>query len=212
MSEKQISARTQQKIDLTANWEKAINFVPKKGEIIVYSDGGGTGIPKIKVGDGATKVGSLEFITVNSNASLSINGKTYNGSAAIDVGVIGAAYGGSGKTSLSASANAFLNSLPYGSTSEATLTDDHSFYMNGLTGQTNYKVPMSSVYTYVKGKLDSVYQPVGSYLTAIPKATTSVLGGIKLGAGLTAADDGTVNVSVGGATITLKTWTDADVA
>lgn len=84
--------------------------------------------------------------------------------------------------------------------------------MNGLTGQTNYKVPMSSVYTYVKGKLDSVYQPVGSYLTAIPKATTSVLGGIKLGTGLTAASDGTVNVSVGGATITLKTWTDADVA
>lgn len=144
--------------------------------------------------------------------ALSINGKSFDGSAAIDVGVIGAAYGGSGKTSLSASANAFLNSLPYGSTSEATLTDDHSFYMNGLTGQTNYKVPMSSVYTYVKGKLDSVYQPVGSYLTAIPKATTSVLGGIKLGAGLTAADDGTVNVSVGGATITLKTWTDADVA
>lgn len=144
--------------------------------------------------------------------ALSINGKSFDGSAAIDVGVIGAAYGGSGKTSLSASANAFLNSLPYGSTSEATLTDDHSFYMNGLTGQTNYKVPMSSVYTYVKGKLDSIYQPVGSYLTAIPKATTSILGGIKLGTGLTAASDGTVNVSVGGATITLKTWTDADVA
>ena len=212
MSEKQISARTQQKIDLTANWEKATNFVPKKGEIIVYSDGGGTGIPKMKVGDGATKVGSLKFITVDSNASLSINGKSYNGSTAVDIGTIGAEYGGSGKTSLSASANAFLNSLPYGSTAEATLTDDHNFYMNSLTGQTNYKVPMSSMYTYVKGKLDSVYQPVGSYLTAIPKATTSVLGGIKLGTGLTAASDGTVNVSVGGATITLKTWTDADVA
>lgn len=144
--------------------------------------------------------------------ALSINGKSFDGSAAIDVGVIGVAYGGSGKTTLSASANAFLNSLPYGSTSQTTLTDDHNFYMNGLTGQTNYKVPMSSVYTYVKGKLDSVYQPVGSYLTAIPKATTSVLGGIKLGTGLTAASDGTVNVSVGGATITLKTWTDADVA
>lgn len=144
--------------------------------------------------------------------SLSINGKSYNGSVAVDIGTIGAEYGGSGKTSLSASANAFLNSLPYGSIAEATLTDDHNFYMNSLTGQTNYKVPMSSVYTYVKGKLDSIYQPVGSYLTAIPKATSSILGGIKLGTGLTAAADGTVNVSVGGATITLKTWTDADVA
>lgn len=212
MSEKQISARTQQKIDLTANWAKATNFVPKKGEIIVYSDGGGTGIPKMKVGDGTTKVGSLKFITVDPNASLSINGKSYNGSTAVDIGTIGAEYGGSGKTSLSASANAFLNSLPYGSTSETTLTDDHNFYMNSLTGQTNYKVPMSSVYTYVKGKLDSIYQPVGSYLTAVPKATSSILGGIKLGTGLAAAADGTVNVSVGGATITLKTWTDADVA
>lgn len=212
MSEKQISARTQQKIDTTANWAKATNFVPKKGEIIVYSDGGGTGIPKMKVGDGATKVGSLEFITVNSNASLSINGKTYNGSAAIDVGVIGAAYGGSGETSLSASANAYLNSLPYNSAPEDTLTDNHIFFTNDPTGQTNCSAPMSKVYTYMKGKLDSVYQPIGSYLTAIPKATTSVLGGIKLGTGLTAAADGTVNVSVGGATITLKTWTDADVA
>ena len=85
MSEKQISARTQQKIDLTANWEKATNFVPKKGEIIVYSDGGGVGVPKIKVGDGTTKVGNLKFITIDSNADLSINGNTYNGSSAVSL-------------------------------------------------------------------------------------------------------------------------------
>lgn len=36
--------------------------MPKKGEIIVYSDGGGVGVPKIKVGDGTTVVGSLKFI------------------------------------------------------------------------------------------------------------------------------------------------------
>lgn len=144
--------------------------------------------------------------------ALSINGKSFDGSAAIDVGVIGAAYGGSGETSLSASANAYLNSLPYNSAPEDTLTDNHIFFTNDPTGQTNCSAPMSKVYTYMKGKLDSVYQPVGSYLTAIPKATTSVLGGIKLGTGLTASADGTVNVSVGGATITLKTWTDADVA
>ena len=48
--------------------------MPKKGEIIVYSDGGGVGVPKIKVGDGTTKVGNLKFITIDSNADLSING------------------------------------------------------------------------------------------------------------------------------------------
>lgn len=62
MGEHSLSARMQQKIDTAANWAKATNFVPKKGEIIVYSDGGGVGVPKIKVGDGTTKVGSLKFI------------------------------------------------------------------------------------------------------------------------------------------------------
>lgn len=62
MAEKIFNTRMQQKIDTTENWGKAVNFVPKKGEIIVYSDGGGIGVPKIKIGDGTTKVGSLKFI------------------------------------------------------------------------------------------------------------------------------------------------------
>ena len=62
----------------------------------------------------------------------------------------------------------------------------------------NADVPADAVFT------DTVY--------TLPTASSSVLGGIKLGTGLTATADGTVNVSVGGATITLKTWTDADVA
>lgn len=77
MAEKSLNVRSQQKIDTTANWAKATNFIPKKGEIIVYSDGGGTGVPKIKVGDGTTVVGSLKFLVdgnitwdTNQNASL----------------------------------------------------------------------------------------------------------------------------------------------
>lgn len=69
MAEKSLNTRIQNKCDLTANWEKATNFVPKKGEIIIYSDGGGVGIPKMKVGDGTTVVGSLKFI--ESDKSLS---------------------------------------------------------------------------------------------------------------------------------------------
>lgn len=84
-TEKQFNSRMQQKIDTAANWAKATNFVPKKGEIIVYSDGGGVGVPKIKVGDGTTKVGNLKFITIDSNADLSINGNTYNGSSAVSL-------------------------------------------------------------------------------------------------------------------------------
>lgn len=318
MSEKQISARTQQKIDLTANWEKATNFVPKKGEIIVYSDGGGTGIPKMKVGDGTTVVGSLEFITatvpdasatikgvvntgeqtfggnktfrgylrvVNDNHgtsaialgsadsstnylyldrsklgfgkvnasssstsaslkfsfgtiecygsfisddssslgeadrpwpkayitklignadtattassvsnSLSINGKSYNGSTAVDVGVIGAEYGGSGKTTLESSAEAYIGALSTTATSYV-LDDQHKILTNNPAGTATYKVPLSNFYTYMKGKMDSVYQAKGTYLTSLPVASSSTLGGVKIGSGLTVAADGTISAA-----------------
>ena len=79
MAEKSLQARIQNKCDTTANWAKATNFVPKKGEIIVYSDGGGVGILKMKVGDGATKVGSLKFI--ESDGKLSTGRKISLGTA-----------------------------------------------------------------------------------------------------------------------------------
>lgn len=87
-TEKQFNSRMQQKIDTTVNWGKATNFVPKKGEIIVYSDGGGTGIPKIKVGDGTTVVEDLNFTGSSGSTSLStltLNGNSYNGSAAVSL-------------------------------------------------------------------------------------------------------------------------------
>lgn len=57
MAEKKIQARIRQKVDTKANWDKATNFVPLKGEYIYYSD-----LHKVKVGDGITKVGSLPFL------------------------------------------------------------------------------------------------------------------------------------------------------
>lgn len=311
--------------------------MPKKGEIIVYSDGGGTGVPKMKVGDGTTVVGSLKFITAtvpdasdtvsgivntgeqtfggnktfqktlrvvdsmgnppsialgradssssylflypdslnfgtinNSGGSstsaslkfslhtiecygsfvsydssslgkadkpwpkayitnvygnadtattattaskvanaLSINGKSFNGSTAVDVGVIGAEYGGSGKTTLESSAFAFLEALPEGA---YTPSDNAQVVLRNPNTSRSTAFPLTRLWNYIKDKGDSVYQPAGTYLTSLPIASSSTLGGVKIGSGLTAAEDGTVNVSVGGATITLKTWTDADVA
>ena len=57
-NEKFLKGRFQQKSDTKENWEKAKNFIPLDGEIIVYKD-----IKKLKVGDGVTTVGNLEFYT-----------------------------------------------------------------------------------------------------------------------------------------------------
>lgn len=60
MANKTFQGRIVQKHDTKANWDKATNFVPLKGEIIVYDD-----LKKIKIGDGVTKVGNLAFINDN---------------------------------------------------------------------------------------------------------------------------------------------------
>ena len=329
MSERSLNTRIQNKCDTTANWEKATNFVPKKGEIIVYSDGGGAGIPKMKVGDGATKVGSLKFadegqylplaggkltgplsrgaITMNSQSgggsgygynslifyqtsegatisdakvafqyriptgtssgtmrvvapefegklignadtattassvsnSLSINGKSYNGSAAVDAGTVGIAYGGTGKTTRKEALAALLgqqhsNNLneafeqstyvwdnsttntptPYGTLiSLLNYGDTHDNAHNWLThiaigandtlywrqkindrDFTNWKTILDSnnYSTYVATK---DHNHDGTYLKTLPVASSSTLGGVKIGSGLTVAADGTISAA-----------------
>ena len=53
------------KIESAQDWEKAINFVPKKEQIIIYDgvkkDGKYVIPPRIKVGDGIHTVNNLPF-------------------------------------------------------------------------------------------------------------------------------------------------------
>lgn len=62
MAEKFLNSRIIQKHDITENWEKAVNFIPKQGEIIVYDSDSTHTITRFKIGDGKTKVNSLPFI------------------------------------------------------------------------------------------------------------------------------------------------------
>jgi hypothetical protein len=52
-----MNSRIQHKHDITENWDKAVNFIPKAGEIIVYDDGMGNDRPAVKIGDGERPVG-----------------------------------------------------------------------------------------------------------------------------------------------------------
>ena len=57
-AEKTLKARQIQKNDIRANWDKATNFIPKLGELILYTDEN-----RIKIGDGSTTIANLPYLT-----------------------------------------------------------------------------------------------------------------------------------------------------
>ena len=75
MSTKPLKARIQHKIDTYENWNKAENFIPFLGELIIYTTNE-TGLSeiKLKIGDGKTVVKDLKFVA----GSPSIDGPVGN--------------------------------------------------------------------------------------------------------------------------------------
>ena len=61
-NEKSIKTRVINKHDIEANWNLAVNFIPHKGEIIIYDADEQNQLPRIKIGDGKTIVTELDFI------------------------------------------------------------------------------------------------------------------------------------------------------
>lgn len=70
MATNTINSRIQLKNDTEVNWNKAVNFIPKKGEVIIYSADDAHPFSRIKVGDGLTLVSNLPFID-----AATLNGK-----------------------------------------------------------------------------------------------------------------------------------------
>ena len=62
MSEKNINTRIVNKHDIEANWIEASNFVPLKGEAIIYDADSTHSYIRVKIGDGSTLVTQLPFI------------------------------------------------------------------------------------------------------------------------------------------------------
>lgn len=61
MAEKNFKTRVLQKHDLEVNWNKATNFIPLSGELIIYDPDTTYPYPRFKVGDGKTTVINLPF-------------------------------------------------------------------------------------------------------------------------------------------------------
>lgn len=61
MAEKEFNTRIVHKHDIQANWEKAVGFIPKQGELIVYDIDENYDYQRIKIGDGVANVNDLPF-------------------------------------------------------------------------------------------------------------------------------------------------------
>ena len=61
--DRKLNARLTHKIDTQANWEKATNFIPLKGEWIIYDKDDTHADIRLKIGDGETNVNALPFIS-----------------------------------------------------------------------------------------------------------------------------------------------------
>ena len=82
MAEKQFNTRIINKHDTAANWAKATNFIPKKGELIVYDADTTNTQPRLKIGDGTTTVINLPFVTDITNIGEALAALDYNGASA----------------------------------------------------------------------------------------------------------------------------------
>lgn len=70
MATNSIKTRIINKHDIEANWNLATNFIPNKGELIIYDKDTNYDYPRLKIGDGSTKVGVLPFIDKNLTANI----------------------------------------------------------------------------------------------------------------------------------------------
>lgn len=80
----EIRTRIQQKHDIEANWQKATDFIPYEGELIIYSAEKDTDelpvdrtyrikYPRFKVGDGITNVNNLPFFQASQSYCTAID-------------------------------------------------------------------------------------------------------------------------------------------
>ena len=66
------NVRVIQKHDIETNWDKALNFIPEQGELIIYDPDTVYNYPRLKIGDGVTVAKNLPFIldTINKIGTL----------------------------------------------------------------------------------------------------------------------------------------------
>lgn len=84
MSQKNLNTRMISKHDTQAKWENVSDFIPYKGEIIVYDRDDNYSYERFKIGDGITAINDLSFATIqpdwsqnNENAADYVKNRTH---------------------------------------------------------------------------------------------------------------------------------------
>ena len=228
-------------------WDTAYSFVSsimgsdadgvidKWNEIISFLDG---------IGDSSTLEGLLNDINGNVTAvgnrvttlegyftngiakqaakttgTLSVNGKSFNGSANITVGTMGVAYGGTGKSSVAsgsmlyASAANVYSELTTTSFGRNLLKANSGVVVTGLNADTLDGVHLGGIFTDIRWSTQKLSLTIGGVTNSvtIPYATTSVPGLVSTGAqtfaGAKTFNAGLIvpsgqSIKIGGGTIT----------
>ena len=78
MATNTIKTRIQLKNDTEAHWDLAVNFVPKEGEVIIYSADDTHPFSRLKVGNGSTTVNRLDYIPNRGNILIYTDKETLN--------------------------------------------------------------------------------------------------------------------------------------
>ena len=135
------------------------------------------------------------------NATLTVNGKTYNGSEAVDAGVQTVANGGTGVTTQADINKAFIGNLETG---ESDVTDGTEFVSSWASDDgfayaeavnTPYRRKFIKVWNYIKGKISSVLG-----------LTANNYGDIQIGSGNTTGN----KLTIRGLCVSSNSYTDAN--
>lgn len=75
---KKLKMRVISKHDSEANWRTAVDFIPFKGEIIIYDADEIHSEPRVKIGDGHTTVNNLSFLTKELDEAIEVTQEAVN--------------------------------------------------------------------------------------------------------------------------------------
>ena len=137
------------------------------------------------------------------NATLTVNGKTYNGSSAVDAGVQTGANGGTGVTTQAEINRAFIGNLDIG---ESDVTDGTEFVSSWASDNGFAETGGEAVNPPYKRKFIKVWNYIKSKISSVLGLTANNYGDIQIGSGNATGN----KLTIQGRCVSSNSYTDAN--